>query len=150
MQPLPHTYHVSVEADVSGDVTVAAPGLPSFPSASPPEFDGPGGRWSPESLLCSAAASCFLLTFRAVARASKFEWQRLSCQVEGTLERKDGVTLFTRVSTHAVLQVAVGADQTTAQRLLEKAERGCLIANSLKAERVLTTDIRPHYSADGD
>lgn len=150
MQPFPHAYQVSVEAGVDGDVVVAGPGLPSFAAASPPEFDGPGGRWSPESLLCSAAASCFILTFRAVARASKFEWQRLSCQVEGTLERKDGVTLFTRVSTHAVLQVAVGADQATAQRLLEKAERGCLIANSLKAERVLTTDIRPHYAADGD
>ncbi|MEQ1582253.1 MAG: OsmC family protein [Steroidobacteraceae bacterium] len=150
MQPLPHTYHVSVEADVAGDVTVAAPGLPSFPSASPPEFDGPGGRWSPESLLCSAAASCFILTFRAVARASKFDWRHLSCQVEGTLERKDGATQFTRMVTHAVLKVDGATDLATAQRLLEKAERGCLIANSLKAERVLTTDIQTQYSANGD
>lgn len=141
MQPLPHTYQVSVEAGVDGDVAVAAPGLPGFASASPPEFDGPGGRWSPESLLCSAAASCFILTFRAVARASKFEWQHLGCHVEGTLERKDGVTQFTRVSTHAVLKVAASADQAKAQQLLEKAERGCLVANSLKAERVLTTAI---------
>ncbi len=142
MQPLPHTYHVSVEAGVEGDVAVAAQGLPSFAAASPREFDGPGDRWSPESLLCSAAASCFILTFRAVARASKFEWRRLSCRVEGTLERKDGVTQFTRIATHAMLQVDAAADRETAQRLLEKAERGCLVSNSLKAERVLTTDIQ--------
>jgi len=142
MQPFPHTYQVSAEAGVEGDVAVAAAGLPSFASASPPEFDGPGGRWSPESLLCSAAASCFILTFRAVARASKFDWGHLSCRVEGTLERKDGATQFTRVATHAILSVDAAADRATAQRLLEKAERGCLIANSLKAERVLTTDIQ--------
>lgn len=143
MQPFPHTYQVDSEAVADGDVSVSAPGLPTFASASPPEFDGPGGRWSPESLLCSAAAACFILTFRAVARASKFDWRHLSCHVEGTLERKDGVTQFTRVVTHAVLRVDAAADTATAQRLLEKAERGCLIANSLKAERALTTDIQP-------
>lgn len=142
MQPFPHTYQVSVEGGVDGDVAVSAAGLPSFASASPPEFDGPGGRWSPESLLCSAAASCFILTFRAVARASKFEWRHLGCHVEGTLERKDGVIQFTRLATHAVLRVDAAADHATAQRLLEKAERGCLVANSLKAERALTTDIQ--------
>jgi peroxiredoxin-like protein len=142
MQPLPHLYHVSVESAAEGDVTVAAQGLPSFAAASPREFDGPGDRWSPEFLLCSAAAACFILTFRAVARASKFEWRHLGCHVEGTLERKDGSTLFTRISTQAVLRIGPEADKDLAQRLLEKAERGCLIANSLKAERVLTTEIQ--------
>jgi len=142
MHPFPHTYQVSVEAAAEGDVAVSAEGLPAFASASPPEFDGPGGRWSPESLLCSAAASCFILTFRAVAKASKFDWRSLACQVEGTLERKDGVIRFTRMATHAVLGVNAGTDNATAQRLLEKAERGCLVANSLTAERVLTTDIQ--------
>jgi peroxiredoxin-like protein len=142
MQPFPHTYQVSVEAGVEGDVAVSAAGLPSFAVASPPEFDGPGGRWSPESLLCSAAAGCFILTFRAVAKASKFEWRTLACHVEGTLERKDGVTRFTKVATHAVLGVVPGTDTAMAQRLLEKAERACLVANSLQAERMLTTDIQ--------
>ncbi len=92
--------------------------------------------------MVGAIADCFVLTFRAVARASKFDWGHLSCRVEGTLERKDGATQFTRVATHAILSVDAAADRATAQRLLEKAERGCLIANSLKAERVLTTDIQ--------
>jgi organic hydroperoxide reductase OsmC/OhrA len=31
------------------------------------QLGGPGGQWSPETLLVAAAAECFILTFRAVA-----------------------------------------------------------------------------------
>lgn len=143
MHPLPHTYRVRVGAAAEGDVALAADGLPNLTAASPREFDGPGDRWSPESLLCAAVASCFILTFRAVARASKLSWRQLDCDVQGQLERKDGVTQFTHFTTHAVLVLEPAADRTLAQRLLEKAEHGCLVANSLKSERSLTTEIQP-------
>jgi organic hydroperoxide reductase OsmC/OhrA len=142
MHPFPHRYLINVGAAAEGPVTVSASGVPDLATASPPEFDGPGGAWSPESLLCAAVGDCFILSFRAVARASRLPWTHLSCGVEGTLERVDGVTRFTRFTTQAVLDVPAGTDLAKARTLLDKAEHICLIANSLNAERVLNAEVR--------
>lgn len=137
MHPYPHTYTVSAGAQTAGLVTVASPHLPDLQTAPPPEFDGPGGVWSPETLLCAAAADCFILTFRAVSRAARLEWLRLDCRVEGVLERVERVSQFTRFTTFADLIVPPQTDAGTARKLLEQAERGCLIANSLRGSRAL-------------
>ena len=70
MEELPHHYIVSSSASSEGSVLVEAVGLPSLETAPPAEFGGPGDKWSPESLLVAAVADCFILTFRAIARAS--------------------------------------------------------------------------------
>jgi organic hydroperoxide reductase OsmC/OhrA len=141
MHPYPHSYRVSTAAAATGNVTVSSPGLVDLPSAPPVEFDGPGGLWSPETLLCAAVADCFILSFRAVARASKFEWTQLGCHVEGILDRADGTTRFTRYVTRVTLTVPTGTDRARAQTLLEKAEHVCLISNSLNGERELHCEI---------
>ena len=142
MHPFPHRYLISAGGTGTGPVTVSASGAPDLATASPPEFDGPGGAWSPESLLCAAVGDCFILSFRAVARASRLEWTRLDCNVEGTLERVDGVTRFTRFTTQATLEVPPGTDAAKARTLLDKAEHICLISNSLNAERSLAAEVR--------
>lgn len=133
MQELPHAYRVVAAGAVDGDVELTSERLPRLRSASPAEFGGPGDRWSPETLLVGAVADCFILTFRAVARASKLPWTSLRCEVTGTLDRVDRVTQFTRLDIHAHLAVPAGTDADHARRGLDKAERGCLISNSLKA-----------------
>jgi organic hydroperoxide reductase OsmC/OhrA len=135
MHPYPHLYTVEASARPEGDVPVSAAGLPTLTTAPPPEFDGPGDRWSPETLLIGAVADCFLLSFRGVARANRFEWNSLECSVDGTLERVEGRTRFTQVVVRATLQVPPGADETKAKQLLTRAEHVCLISNSLNAER---------------
>ena len=141
MHPYPHTYVASAEAQNTGFVTVTSPQLPTIESSSPPQFDGPGGVWSPETLLCASVADCFILTFRAVARAARFEWARLECRVEGMLDRLEGVLQFTRYTTYVKLSVPAGADTDKARDLLERAEHGCLIANSLRGAHALETVI---------
>jgi organic hydroperoxide reductase OsmC/OhrA len=141
MQALPHLYSVTAAADVSGSVALAATGLPRLTSAAPAEFDGPGDRWSPESLLAAAVASCFALTFRAVARASQLQWSHLDCDVQATLDRKEGVLQFTRVVTRVVLTVPESMGNMLCQRVLTKAEHDCLVANSLRCERELQMEI---------
>jgi peroxiredoxin-like protein len=133
MHAFPHYYRASATAVAEGDVDVTSDGLPHVRSASPAEFDGPGDRWSPETLLIGAIADCYILTFRAIARASKLEWISLECGATGTLERVDRVTGFTHIDLRAHLVVPPHTDSEMARRVLEKAERGCLISNSLKA-----------------
>lgn len=141
MQPLPHLYSVAASGPASGALTLSAAGVPSLLSAAPREFDGPGDQWSPELLLVAAIAGCFILTFRAVARASHLEWAQLECTVEGTLERVEGVMQFSSVVTRARLTVPAGSAAATCIRVLEKAEHGCLVANSLRSKRELKTEV---------
>jgi len=141
MQDLPHHYQVSANGGPEGDVALDTAGVPSLASSAPVEFGGPGGRWSPESLLVAAVADCFVLSFRAIARASRLPWSDLQCKVEGTLARADGKTKFTAFAIHATLQVPSDADPDKARVLLAKAESSCLITNSLTASTHLTADV---------
>jgi organic hydroperoxide reductase OsmC/OhrA len=139
MQPFPHHYAVHANAALEGDVTLHAERLPSIASATPTEFGGPGDRWSPETLFVAAVADCFILTFRAIAAASKLPWVSLECRVTGTVNRIERVTQFTALEMHARLMMANGGSEEQAHRLLAKAEDTCLVTNSLK--------VRPHLEA---
>jgi peroxiredoxin-like protein len=141
MHPYPHVYTAAAGGRPEGTVALTSAVLPEIVSAPPPEFDGPGGLWSPETLLCASLADCFVLSFRAIARASKLEWSELSCRVEGVLERVDGVTQFTKFTTFASLVVPAGSAAETARRLLDKAEHVCLISNSVRGERTLLAEV---------
>ncbi|GAC1300249.1 MAG: hypothetical protein NVS9B2_22800 [Steroidobacteraceae bacterium] len=141
MHPFPHRYLVNAAVRPDGDVPLSAEGVRIIESAPPKEFDGPGNQWSPEGLLTAAVADCFVLSFRAIAAASKYQWVSLEARTEGTLDRIDGKMRFTRFDTHAKLHVAEGADIDRGKKLLEKAEVTCLVANSLSSERHLTVDV---------
>ncbi len=142
MQDLPHHYRVTATGEPAGTVNVASPGLDDLATAAPAEFGGPGDLWSPETLFAAAIADCFVLSFRAVARASRLTWRSLQCDVEAVLERVDGTTRFTRVNLAAELLLPADGDGKRARRLLEKAEQGCLITNSLTADTRLETVVR--------
>jgi len=149
VHPYPHLYTASAAAGPSGSVAVTSPGLSEIATAPPPEFDGPGGIWSPEALLCASLADCFILTFRALAKGSKFEWIGLDCRVDGVLEKAEGVTRFTKYTTYATLKVAPwrrrspGSDVAKGRTLLERAEHYCLVSNSVNGTRSLAAEVVP-------
>lgn len=133
MQSFPHLYRTRATGGPHGEVNLEASDLPRLEIAPPAEFDGPGDRWSPETLMSGAIASCFILTFRAVARASGLDWTDLVCEVEGTLDRIERETRFTEVRIRAFLEVPTEVPAERARRILEKSERSCLITSSLTA-----------------
>lgn len=133
MQDFPHHYKIIAAADSEGDVSITGDRLDTILSAPPAEFGGPGDRWSPETLLVAAVADCFVLSFRAIARASKLSWSSLKCEVDGKLDRTEGAMKFTAFTVRATLRVPQETNADRAQRILEKAEESCLITNSLTA-----------------
>jgi organic hydroperoxide reductase OsmC/OhrA len=141
MEPFPHHYPVRALSKPTGSVALSAPGLPALSSNAPREFDGPGDEWSPESLLCAAVADCFTLTFRAIAQASKLGWHELDVAVEGTVDRVEGGMRFTALAVRARLGVPAGTDAARAQRMLEKAEKGCLVSRSLAVPVSLDAEV---------
>lgn len=141
MEPLPHRYDVRARAETAGLVTLESAGLAPLSTAAPPDFDGPGDVWSPETLLIGAVADCFILTFRAVARASALQWRHLQCDAEGVLAREEGQLRFTEITLRVRLEVSAETDSGRAERLLDKAERSCLVTASLKTKVRLESQV---------
>jgi peroxiredoxin-like protein len=141
MKPLPHVYEVRISGAASGYATAAADGIPDLRIAPPSDFDGPGDAWSPEHLLLAAVQSCLLLTFRSIAKASNLEFTALEISGAGTVDRRQGVTRFTEIVLRARLTVAADVDRDRARKLLEKAEKACLISASLSTPIRLEAEI---------
>jgi len=141
MSHYPFHCYVEAQAQVEGPVTLVPADAPSLGSAPPPEFGGPGGLWSPEDLLVAASVDCFVLTFRAIARASKYTWSRLACKADGRLDHEEGITRFSSITIHATLFIPTGCDPARGEVLLEKAEKKCLVMNSLKLTATLDAQV---------
>jgi len=141
MQALPHHYTVSARAESTSNLELSADNLPSMEVAPPTGFGGPGDVWSPEDLLMCSVASCTILSFKAIARASKLEWISLNCTSVGTLDTVDRRVQFTEIVTRATLIIADEANRTKAEKLLHKAEDVCLISNSLTSQSTIECTI---------
>jgi organic hydroperoxide reductase OsmC/OhrA len=141
MQDLPHLYRVSASVEGGANVTLSAASVVDIESASPPEFGGPGDVWSPEGLLVAAVGDCFILSFRAIARTAKLDWISLDCETEGTLDKIEKLTQFTAFTVKAQLTVPPGTNEKKARTILEKAEKYCLITNSMKADSHLEAEV---------
>ncbi len=131
MKPLPHRYATRIAGGPEGYATLSSAGVPDLRTAPPLDFDGPGDAWSPEQLLLAAVEACFLLTFRAVAKASGIEFTSLSVDGEGVVDRADGRMRFTEIVLRPRVALPAGVDPVRVRRALEKAERGCLVSASL-------------------
>jgi peroxiredoxin-like protein len=108
--------------------------LPRVEVAAPPEFNGHEGSWSPEHLFTSAVSSCFMTTFLAIAEMSKLDFASFSADAIGKLEKLDGHGyMMTEVIIRPRLRILRERDRERAARILEKAERNCLISNSVKS-----------------
>ena len=141
MHAFPHRYRVRIGIRPEGEVSLDSDGLPQLRSLPPPEWGGPGGYWSPETLLLAALGDCTMLTFRAIAKASRFAWHELSAEVDGKLDRIDGNSRFTEIAIRVRLVVPPGSDPTRARHLLDKAEKGCPVSNSLTATKHVEAEI---------
>lgn len=141
MHSFPHKYEVNAQITADTNVKLSSTNKPTLESAPPAEFDGPGDAWSPEEFLVASVADCFVLSFRAIASASRLSWDTLNCHATGTLDIVDKKNQFTEFHISATLQITDPENKTKAERLLNKAEEICLITNSLKAPSHLTFEV---------
>jgi peroxiredoxin-like protein len=141
MKDLPHIYKVIVAGNSESNLTVSAEKLPALEIAPPSQFGGPGDLWSPENLLMASVASCLVLSFRAIAKASKLEWLSIECESAGELAKDDKKIHFTNILTKAKLSIPATENIEKAKKLLNKAEETCLISNSLSCESRLEYEV---------
>lgn len=132
---------VATRTQVRGGEVSGNPSVPSLTFSAPPEFKGKENVWTPEHFYTAALATCFITTFDAIAEFSKFPFEKLTVSAEGVLEKGEGGFRFTKVFVRPVLTIASDADRERALRLLDKAERACLISKSVSAEIVLQPEV---------
>ena len=134
INPKVFTYKVKSRWIADKIVLLEAEGKPSLEVATPPDFGGPEGVWSPEDLFVSSVNICILTTFLFFAQRQNVKFLSYQTEAEGTVEMVEGVLMFTRVIVRPIIEVE---DQQTAaaiQQTLEKAEKYCLISSSVKTQ----------------
>jgi peroxiredoxin-like protein len=142
-------YSYATEIEWTGERRgdLSAPHLPDLEVDAPPEFKGHEGVWTPEHLFVAAVNSCFMTTFLAIAENSKLEFVSFSADAKGKLEKLEGQGfIMTEVLLRPKLLISHARDVERAGRILEKAEKHCLISNSIKTE----TRLEPKVDSVGE
>ena len=105
-----------------------------IPMAIPPEFEGPGGGFSPEDIYAFALMNCFIATFKVIAEKSKLEYGSIDTEATLTVDRNESGVPWMK-ALHLKVKVAGAQDQDRTKRLLEKTSQSCMILNSVKTEK---------------
>jgi peroxiredoxin-like protein len=137
-ESLPYLYETEIQWTGERKGNLNAPGLNSIQVAAPPEFRGHAGMWTPEHFFVASINTCFMTTFLAIAELSKLDFISFACRAVGKLDKTEGARYL---MTEAVLKPRVvirhSKDLKRTAHILEKAEKNCLISNSLKTKVTL-------------
>ncbi|TKS61169.1 MAG: osmotically inducible protein OsmC [Nitrospira sp.] len=137
-----YMYHTTVRWTEQRKGVISCAGKPDVQVATPPEFKGHEGIWSPEDLFVASANICLMTTFLAVAERAGLAFSSYESAADGRLELVEGKFQFTAIAIKPTITLKAVADAAKAKELIEKAEANCLISNSMKARVTLEPVIR--------
>jgi len=137
-----YTYHTSVKWTEQRKGVISSAGKPDIQVATPPEFKGHDGIWSPEDLFVASVNTCVMMTFLAMAERAGLAFTSYESAAEGKLELVEGKLQFTAITLKPAITLPANADAAKAKELMEKAEENCLVSNSIKARVSLEATIR--------
>ena len=137
-----YIYHTSIKWTEQRKGVISCAGKSDIQVATPPEFKGHEGIWSPEDLFVASANICLMTTFLAVAERAGLAFSSYESAAEGKLELVDGKFQFTAITLKPSITLRTSTDAAKAKELIEKAEANCLISNSMKARVGLEPTIR--------
>ncbi|AEV30117.1 putative redox protein, regulator of disulfide bond formation [Sphaerochaeta pleomorpha str. Grapes] len=130
-----HTYHTAVQWSEERKGMLSSEGLSSIEVATPPQFPGGhAGIWSPEHLFVASAEVCLMTTFLSLAEKARLEFQGYHSEARGTLEKTEAGFWMTQIVITPTLVIADEELREKALNLFSKAEKYCLISNSMKTE----------------
>ncbi|MEP7151819.1 MAG: OsmC family protein [Nitrospira sp.] len=136
-----YTYRTAVKWTEQKKGTISSSGKPEIHVATPPEFKGHEGIWSPEDLFVASVNVCVMTTFLAFAERAGLPLSSYACDAEGRLELVEGKFQVTMITLRPHITLPSGGDVGKAKELIEKAEANCLISNSIKTRVSLEATI---------
>ncbi len=109
-------------------------GKPDIEVATPPEFGGPEGCWSPEDLFTASAETCNMTTFLGIILRRGIELESYETETVGVLESTDEGARMVSITIKPKVKVKNAKDAEKVAKLLERTHQHCLVANSMTAE----------------
>jgi len=136
-----YTYQTTVRWTGQKIGTITSQGKPIIEVATPPEFKGHPGIWSPEDLFVASANICLMTTFLSFAERNGLQFSGYESEAEGSLDMVDGKFMFTSITLRPKITLKSQEDIDKAKELLTKAEAHCLISNSMKCRVIIEPSV---------
>ncbi|MGI6433340.1 MAG: OsmC family protein [Sphaerochaetaceae bacterium] len=124
---------------------IATEGMPTIEIASPVEFNGHPGIWSPEHLFVGAAEVCLMTTFLAMAEYNKLKFLNYSSKAVGVVDKSQGSLQVTKITIYPLVVVESEELVEAAFKTLDKAKRHCLISASMKTEVSMEAQVEVYH-----
>lgn len=134
------TFDYATSVRWTGDRTgvLASEGKADVLVASPPEFKGIPGVWTPEDLFVASIDLCQMVTFIALASRKGIALKSYAGAAKGTIEFVDGGYRFTRVVLTPSISVEPGTDSELVASVVRDAHHSCLVGRSVTASVEVT------------
>jgi len=142
MSQFPHHYLTKSNSSHEGHLNVSNGTQTTIECAPPPQFGGPEDQWSPEDFFSAAISSCFILTFKNVTRIKKLKWSSIGVEVDAQLDKTSEGLKFNKVIIRPTLELCCKDNVDPYLEALHKAEKQCLVTNSITAETILEPKIK--------
>jgi organic hydroperoxide reductase OsmC/OhrA len=145
MKPKKFTYRCSVKWTGEKRGVLSSPGKSDIEVATPPEFRGHEGVWTPEELFIASVNICIKTTFLHYAEKNDFEILSYESEAEGVLEKVGDRFMFSEIKVRPRICVGSGAEIDKAKEFIELSEKNCLISNSVESR----VEVLPEISVGG-
>ncbi|MDP8233820.1 MAG: OsmC family protein [Candidatus Saelkia tenebricola] len=113
----------------------------TFEVATPPEFKGHKGIWTPEDLFVASINSCIMTTFLYYAEKERLEFLNYESEAEGVLEKLENEFMFSKIYIKPKIVIVSSNQIKKTEEILRYAEENCLISNSVKSKIKIIPDI---------
>jgi organic hydroperoxide reductase OsmC/OhrA len=147
-----HTFQVETVWRHDRECRVSARDNPDLTVATPPEFGGPEGIWSPEELLVASVGSCLLSTFLYFAHRFELPFESYSSRSTGTIEKTSQGLRFTGIDVSIAVTVSddEAVERASSLRLKERLEKYCPVSASLNCPVRLALEMIPRADQQGE
>jgi len=135
-KPCVHSFNAALKWNMeTGNGTMTSgTRMPVF-FAPPVEFGGTDKVWSPEQLLASAVATCYMTTFLHFAELLKVKISAFDVDVKMEIEKLDKSGFkVTKYLVRPKISFDMHQSTETIENLLSKAKRYCIVSNSVKGD----------------
>ena len=116
-------------------------GKPTIEVATPPQFKGHEGIWTPEELFVASVNICIKTTFLHYVQKNNFEFLSYESEAEGTLERIGNQFMFSEIKVKPKISIKSSSQVEKVKELIQLSENNCLISNSIKTKVEVTPEI---------
>lgn len=122
--------------------------LPDVKIQLPASFKGPKNAegkdnyYTPEHMFLAAVSGCFFTTFSAISNHSNLKYKTIEIESKGMMDKVDGKSIMAKIEQKIVLTIPSMENTKKAEKILEKVENNCPLANSTKSEIHNTYEVK--------